>query len=120
MIVFFLIIILLLASEWLLAIWGWMMGGIRRPVTIVEILVPYREYPHEEGFLELGHGKQEIFIPTCQTPTRVWLCFDDFEGVQCCLGQVDKISAYCTRDGFVALAEINSESAFVKWVADFV
>lgn len=95
------------------------MGGIRRPAEIIYVKVPYRDFPHEEGNIDLGHGKSEIFIPTTQTPRRVWTCLEDFEGVQCCLGQVNKLSTYCTPDGFVLIAEISSESAYVKWIAEF-
>jgi hypothetical protein len=95
------------------------MGGIRRPAEIIYVKVPYREFPHEEGFLELAHGWSEVFVPTEQQPTHVWLSLDDFEGVQCCLGQVNMLSTYSTTDGFVVLANITSESAYVKWIAEF-
>lgn len=96
------------------------MGSIRKPANIIYVKVPYREFPHETGTIELGHGWQEIFIPTSQTPARVWVCFENFEGVQTCLGQVNKFSSYCVHDGFVLIAEINSENAHVKWIADFI
>jgi hypothetical protein len=96
------------------------MGAVRRAVNTVIVKVPYSEFPHEQGTIELGHGMQEIFIPTSQTPARVWLCFQDFQGVQTCLGQLDCFSWYITRDGFVIVAEVKSESAFVKWIADFI
>ena len=95
------------------------MGGVRRPRDIVLVQVPYRDFPHEEGELELGHGWNEDFVPTTQQPVHVWLCLDDFQGVQCCLGQVNMLSSYATPDGFVVLANINSENAYVKWIADF-
>jgi hypothetical protein len=95
------------------------MGGIRRPANIVYVKVPYREFPHEEGGIDLANGKSEIFIPTSHIPRRVWISLEDFEGVQCCLGQVNKLSTYCTTEGFVLIAEISSESAYVKWIAEF-
>lgn len=95
------------------------MGGIRRPAEIVYVKVPYREFPHEEGGINLSYGKSEIFIPTTQQPKRVWTCLEDFEGIQCCLGQVNKITTYCTVDGFVLISEITSESAYVKWIVEF-
>lgn len=96
------------------------MAGVRRTVNIVYIPVPFREYPHQEGSVQLGHGYQEIFVSTLQQPERVWLSFEHHEGVQCCLGQIDTLSSYSTPDGFVVIANINSESAEVKWIADFV
>lgn len=115
----FLVIFVLLSVDALNCIWELIMGGIRRPADIVYVKVPYREFPHEQGNIDLAHGKSEIFIPTTQQPRRVWTSLDDFEGVQCCLGQVNKLSTYCTTDGFVLIAEISSESAYVKWIAEF-
>jgi len=115
----FLIIFVVLTLDILNCIRRLVMGGIRRPANIIYVQVPYRDFPHEEGDIDLAHGKSEIFIPTAQQPTRVWTSLEDFEGVQCCLGQVNKLSTYCTTDGFVLIAEISSESAYVKWIAEF-
>lgn len=96
------------------------MGSVRKPPNIVFVKVPLREFPHEQGTLELAHGHQEIFVPTSQAPARVWLCFENFEGVQTCLGQINKVASYATHDGFVIIADINSEASAVKWIAEFV
>jgi len=99
---------------------GGLMGGIRRPVEIVRVMVPYRDYPHEKGSLELSHGWSEVFVPTTQQPRNVWLNLDNHEGIQCCLGQVNMISTHNTPEGFVVIANITSESTYVKWIAEFV
>jgi len=112
----FLIIVFFLIIEFI----GGLMGSIRKSVEIIRIMVPYRDYPHEEGFLELGHGQSEIFVPTTQQPLHVWLNLNDYEGIQCCLGQVNMLSTYSTPEGFVVIANITSESAYVKWIAEFV
>jgi hypothetical protein len=115
----FLLIILILMAEFLLFVGGFVMGGIRKPNVVIHDVVPYRDYPHEEGNIDLGHGWNEILVPTTQPPTRVWLCFVDNEGVQCCLGSVDMFSTQCTAEGFVVVANVNSESANVRWIAEF-
>lgn len=99
-------------------IWGTVFGGKSKFVRIVK--VPYRDFPHDEGYVQLCHGFNEVFIPTKLTPLHVWLNLDNYEGVQCCLGSVNTISSYNTQDGFVLIANITSEVAYVKWVAEFV
>lgn len=118
--ILFYTILILLIAEFVLLAGESIMGGFRRPNHIIHVPVPYEDFPHEEGHLELAHGRQEIFVPTKQAPARVWLCFEAFEGVQCCLGNVDMFTTYCTTEGFVILANINSENAYVKWTAEFV
>ena len=118
-ILFLVILVLMIVNLCLLSV-EFIMGFVRRSQRVVPFPVPFRDFPHEEGVLELGHGHQEIFVPTPEQPTRVWLCFDDFEGVQCCHGRVNLLSSYSTPEGFVVIANIHSESATVKWIADFV
>ena len=95
------------------------MGGIKRPANVIFMPIPYRDWPHEKGNLELSHGNQEIFVPTSRTPERVWLCFEHFEGVQTCIGQTDMVNTYITPEGFVIIANINSEKVSLKWNAEF-
>lgn len=117
MISLFFIIVFLLIIQFTL---GVILGSVRRKTVIEYIQVPYRDFPHEKGNIELGHGWNELFVPTSQQPRRVWLCFEEFEGVQTCLGQVDMLNSYSTPEGFVVLANINAERAYVKWIAEFV
>ena len=119
MIELLLLISLMLITLDLVLLLGDFMGGIRRRADVIFIQVPFRDFPHEEGEIELTHGKQEIFVPTSQEPVRVWICYEN-EGVQCCLGDIDVFSTSITPEGFVLIANVNSESAFVKWIADFV
>ena len=113
---------LLLAIDLILFAVELIMGGVRRPsgdVQIITVPVLYRDYPHEEGILELSHGQQEVSVPTGQRPARVWISFEESEGVPCCIGQVDYLSVQTTQEGFIVIANVNSESVNVKWVADF-
>ena len=116
----FYMIVILLIAEFVLLAGESIMGGIKRREHIITVPVPYRDFPHEEGFIELAHGHQEILVPTEQAPARVWLCFEDHEGVQCCLGDIDMFSTYNVEEGFVLIAKVNSEKAYVKWLAEYV
>jgi hypothetical protein len=72
------------------------------------------------GDILLGYGQHEIKIVTNGKPCKVTLSIEDpTGGIAVCHGNVNKIGVNILNNGFVLYADIQSNTALVKWNCEF-
>jgi hypothetical protein len=72
------------------------------------------------GDILLGYGLHEVKIITKGKPCTVFLSIEDpTGGIAVCHGNVNKIGVNVLDDGFVLYADIQSNTAFIKWNCEF-
>ena len=72
------------------------------------------------GEILLGYGLHEIKIVIDNKPCTVFLGIEDpTGGVAVCHGNVNKIGVRILDDGFILYADIQTNTALVKWTCEF-
>lgn len=72
------------------------------------------------GEILLGFGLHEIKIVMDNRPCTVFLGIEDpTGGIGVCHGNVNKIGVKILDDGFVLYADIQTNTALVKWTCEF-
>lgn len=72
------------------------------------------------GEIVLGFGAHQIEIDIPGTPCRVYFDIEDpVDGCCVCHGQANKIGITMSGNGFVILADINTNSCLIGWRCEY-